>query len=94
LGTDNGKLEIYHYVPVVDMIQAIYAREDVKNELLKRKPRVANKIVSHEDSLKFNEIALFVCEPRSICLKFYVDEFEPVNCIGDSRSSYKMAGVY
>jgi hypothetical protein len=54
----------------------------------------ANSIKSFGDGSTYKKHGFFNKTKYSLCLKFYKDDFEPANTLGEMKGGYKLTGVY
>jgi hypothetical protein len=89
-----GVEEINHYVPILEMLKALLSRKDILDAVLQTPTQVEGTISSFRDGSLYKSNRLFSNGLHNIVLKLYLDEFEVVNPLGDSRGTYKLTGVY
>lgn len=80
--------EIYHYVPLLDMLKAILSHKEIRDAICKPKISSGSSIRSYIDGKLYKKNRILNKE-NSLCLKFYIDDFEPANPLGEMKGDYK-----
>lgn len=91
---DCGIPEVYHYVPILEMLKALMNRSDIREQILKPKVSTDGKIRSYLDGSIYKSNRILNRTNTPIILKFYIDEFEVANPLGEMKGGYKLTGVY
>ncbi|XP_042149023.1 uncharacterized protein LOC121837494 [Ixodes scapularis] len=96
LDSADGEKRVYHYIPVLKVIEAELKKGDVMSALLTSNARRENRecMTDYCDGSLFQRHELFASGEFSLRLHFYTDEFTVVNPLGSRKSEYKIAAFY
>ncbi|XP_065099819.1 uncharacterized protein [Paramisgurnus dabryanus] len=83
------------YVPVLQMLQAMFKNTDVLQKIQETNPSPPGMYMSHEDGTYFQENQLLSeAGELKFSLILYVDDLEIANPLGTSRKIHKLCAVY
>ncbi|CAN7941621.1 unnamed protein product [Ixodes hexagonus] len=97
LSSDSGKKKVYHYVPVMRVIEAELKKCDVMSCLLSnnnRRRENEESMTDYSDGDLFQRHELLMSGDLSLRLHFYTDEFTVVNSLGSRKSEHKIVAFY
>ncbi|CAN7985430.1 unnamed protein product [Ixodes hexagonus] len=87
--TQQGKLELFHYIPVCDVLKNFLEIPDFHGS-----EAVSGYLVDVFDGTAFKDHAFFQGDRAKICIQLYSDEFEVCDPLASKRGKHKMIAVY
>ena len=93
LGYIGGKKAHFHYVPILEILKALF--KDKSFEINLQAPKNKTDVLKDfTDGLMFKSNKFFMDIGDSLYLILYMDSFEVVNPIGSARQKHKILAVY
>jgi hypothetical protein len=95
LESSNGKRRVYHYIPVLQSVKALFQDSSIKCALKSNLHKPENdQFVDLSDGLVMKQSEFFKANVDGLQIILYQDAFEVVNPLGSARGKHKLLAVY
>jgi len=85
----------FNYIPLIKNIKSMLSNKKIKAEYFKKLPDNELRFIScFSHSRKFKDNPVFQKDRHALQLKFFIDDFDLNNPLGDKRKKNKLCGVY
>ena len=92
-GVVDDKRKYFHYVPIIESLEALFKDPGIGNYLLPKQHR-EGYMYDFNDGSVFQNNQFFSDNPEAIQLLLYQDSFEIVNPLGSAKKKHKILAMY
>lgn len=87
--------DTYQYIPIVTVLEALFSRQDIVNEVLKYKNFERQQYLSNiQDGQYYKTHKIFSSDNNAIALEFYIDDVDFNNPLSSHAGVHKLGLVY